>query len=80
MQNGEALAAYVDVLQSSGWIEHSRPNEHTSLLIRGGQERIKVTTKYPNIERNEDYFWATENYETVIVLTLHFILPLRDDC
>jgi hypothetical protein len=76
----EALDAYVDKLKSSGWVETHR-NERSRVLIRGEQERIRVTGYLSlSAEANNEYIRSKDRFLNFVSVSLTFYVPRRDGC
>lgn len=80
----DALSAYTDALQQSGWVLEKEPSGISRLMIRGSSERLRLrfdTGEPPwAVQNHEDYLQAREQYPVILFVHLTFYSPQREGC
>lgn len=79
----QALAEYVESLQSSGWSLAGQQFDTERLLIRGTNERIVLRSDdEPDVDIADalDYDLLRAEYRNLIFITLDHIVPAREGC
>jgi hypothetical protein len=78
----DALNAYAEALQRSGWVLERDSYSTSRLLIRGSSEMISLDTGEPPwaVQNHEDYLQAREQYPVILFLGLTFYSPQREGC
>lgn len=78
----EALDIYTQSFASSGWELRPLQYDTTKHMTKGDRASAVLTVDPPGffLEQEIDYEHITKRYETILVISVTFVLPQRDGC
>ncbi len=78
----EALDAYFEALQLSGWVPRDAQYNTSRVLTRGAYELVEIRSGPPGVDiaKAVDYAQLRSVYESIIFVRVDLMLPSREEC